>query len=185
MTLSTTEMEQRLLALRRAFDESFAAPPRASEEQRKSLLVVRTGDGRFAVRLDDLAGIEQSPAIVPLPGGAPGLLGLVGIRGRLFAVYPLGDLVDRPAQRAPRWLLLTASEQGVAFAVDEIDAFVQALEGDVVPADGGGMGEHVREVLRDGAALRPVISVRSLLAAVEQRARAQGAQTSTTVNQER
>jgi chemotaxis signal transduction protein len=167
-----TEMAQRLAEIRRAFDESFAAPPRERGEQHTSLLIVRAAERRFAVRLDALAGIEHAPAIVPIPGGAPSLLGIVGIRGRLFAVYPLEAFLGWPSsQGARRWLLLTASDQGVAFAVDALEGFVQASAADLVPAGDGRMGEHVHEALRDGSTLRPVASVSSLLAAVEQHAR--------------
>jgi len=103
-------------ALRRAFDQSFRAPPPGEEEETEDLLQLRIGGQALAVRLSEIAGLIQGRTPVPLPAAAPGLLGLAGIRGALWPVFDLAVLLGEPPAQDPRWLLLCGAGAPVALA---------------------------------------------------------------------
>jgi chemotaxis signal transduction protein len=165
---------RRLAEIRRAFDASFAEPAATGDEERRSVLSIRAGEGRFAVLISDLAGVEACPKIVKVPASLPGLLGLVGIRGRLFAAYDLAALAGHAGATGPRrWLLLCGGDLGVALLIDEIEALLRVAAAEIMqmaPPPPGASVEHVRGLLRLGGALRGVIDVASILAVVARRA---------------
>jgi chemotaxis signal transduction protein len=166
----------RLAELRRSFDASFAAPARSHDEERRSALAIRAGEGRFAVRVEDLAGVEACRQIVKLPGSLPGLLGVAGIRGRLLAAYDLGALLGQPSRglgpsRAPvGWLLVCGAEPGIGLLIDEIEAFVRVAAADFKPMDTKPAGGHLLGVLQRGESSVGVVDIASIAAAVARRA---------------
>lgn len=167
---------QRLEGLRRAFDEAFAAPVAPSVEERRSALAIRAGSGRFVVRLEDLAAVEACRRVEPLPEGAPGLLGLAGVRRRLVAAYDLAAILGcRPAsaggaESRPRWLLICASSPDVGLAIEAVEGYVRYSDADLRPGHGAGLGEHVREALLHDGALHGIVDVPSTVAALARRA---------------
>ncbi|WP_437338726.1 chemotaxis protein CheW [Sorangium sp. So ce394] len=151
-------LAERLAALQAAFDASFAEPARTRAEEPARALAVRAGDRRLLVRIEELAAVEPCRRIVPLAGGPPGLLGLVGLRGRLAAAYDLAALVSgRPrasvgaaaAGPAPRWLLVCAEHPDIALAFDEIEghASVPREGARSAAAEREGAGELVTEAV--------------------------------------
>src|SRR5689334_19598094 len=102
-------LADKLAELRRAFDESFAAPAAHEDIALEDMLALEVGGGRFAVRVSELAGVHACRKMVALPGAIPGLCGVVGIRGKLVAAYRLADLIGagvEPQGGRLRWLLL-------------------------------------------------------------------------------
>jgi purine-binding chemotaxis protein CheW len=93
MKTAAEKMAHRLDELRTAFDESFAVPARSQDLDQEDMLAIAVGSHRYAVRVSELAGVNAVRKIVPLPNAPMGLLGVVGIRGRLVAAYRLGDLL--------------------------------------------------------------------------------------------
>lgn len=172
----TGRAEQRLEELRRAFDETFATPTASCGEELRGALAIRAGSGRFAVRIEDLAAVEAYRRATPLPGIAPGLLGLAGVRGQLVAAYDLGALLGcRPADAGGpearlRWLLLCASSPEVGLAIEEIEGYVRFSSADLHAGDGAERGQHVREALRHGGALLGLIDVPRTLGALARHA---------------
>ncbi|XXT24881.1 chemotaxis protein CheW [Sorangium sp. So ce429] len=168
-------LADRLAELQRAFDASFAAPAEARPEEPARGLAIRAGDRRLVARVDELAAVEPCRPIVPLAGGPPGLLGLVGLRGRLVAVYDLAALVGgRPragvAGPAPRWLLVCAEHPEIALAIDELEGHARFSCAEVHPDDGAEQGEHVREAVDVDGAPRGLLRVPAVAATVLRRA---------------
>ncbi|WP_437819992.1 chemotaxis protein CheW [Sorangium sp. So ce1078] len=173
-------LAERLAALRDAFDASFAEPARTRAEEPARALAIRAGDRRLLVRIDELAAVEPCRRIVPLAGGPPGLLGLVGLRGRLAAAYDLAALVGgRPragaggaaAGPAPRWLLVCAEDPEIALAIDEIDRHATFSLADVRSAEGErDASEHVTEAVEVDGAPRGLLRVAAVAATVLRRA---------------
>jgi chemotaxis signal transduction protein len=93
-------LDRRLEALRQAFDDSFALPALPQEVDQEDMLGIRMGSLHFAVRVSELAGVHAVRKIVALPEAVDGLLGVVGLRGRLVAVYDLSDLLGTEALAA-------------------------------------------------------------------------------------
>src|SRR5262249_44387480 len=132
----------RLAEIRRAFDASFAEPAATGGEERRKVLSIRAGEGRFVVEVDDLAGVEACGKIVKVPASLPGLLGLTGIRGRLLAAYDLATLLGHEGTTGPRrWLLVCGGDLGVALLVDEIDALLRVAHKEIMSVDSLRAGE--------------------------------------------
>ncbi|MGC3959913.1 MAG: chemotaxis protein CheW [Verrucomicrobiota bacterium] len=166
---------RRLAELRQQFDTSFAAPRRNTAVPQHKLLAIRLGEGDFALRLEETAGIYACPKVVPLPAATSGLLGIVGVRGRLLAVYRLATLLGVDPGSAPlRWLVVTRADDQLALAVDSIEAYLHVGEAELHPRLGHAApgDEFYRELLSFDSSLRPVISVAALVAAIRKQAHA-------------
>lgn len=163
-----------LARMRREFDASFASPQAVRTADEERLVILRAGAIEVACRIAQIMRFEADRKIVPLSGGAPGLLGLAGIRGKLVPVYGLATLLGQSLAESPRWLALCGAEAPVALAFDRLERFVAAPASDVCPAgdasDGSG---HVTEVLRRGATTCSILDLASVLSSI--RARAAGA----------
>lgn len=157
--------EEQLAALRRSFDESFASLPAVQGGTRHDMLAIRAGRGRLVVPVAQLAGVEAGRKIVPLPGAAPGLLGVAGVRRRLVAVYGLAELLgDAQGQAERRWFLLVGRNGDTALAIEALESYLQVDEGLLRPAAGEATGHrYVREVLVRGTELWSVLDVPLLL----------------------
>lgn len=164
---------RRLAALRQQFDTSFAEPRITSAAPQHKLLAIQLGAGRFALRLEETAGIHACPKVVPLPAATNGLLGIVGVRGRLLAVYRLATLLGVDPGSAPlRWLVVARTDDQLAFAVDSIEAYLHVGEAELYPrtAHVAPGDEFYRELLSFDSSLRPVISISALVAAIRKQA---------------
>lgn len=146
-----------LRALRRQFDESFAAPEAERGDEGLQLLAVRAGGQAFALRLSDLTGVAAGRRVVPLPGDASRVLGLVGIRGQLVPVLDLAGILGLPAGEEPGWVALVGSSPPVGLALDRVDAFARCDHADVLPATGG--NPLVQAAVRVGGALLPLLDL--------------------------
>lgn len=100
--------------LARAFDGRFAAAPPERAGPVERLLVIGVGETRAAIRLRDLASLCPAPRIARVPGGAPGLVGIAGVRGRVVPVFDLAAVADREsAPRGPAYLAIAAGDTPV------------------------------------------------------------------------
>ena len=98
------QAESATLALRRAFDRSFAALP-AEAPPFEDLLTVRAAGDTFALRLRDVAELIAGLLVAPLPSATPHLLGLAGLRGGVVPVFSLASLLGAAGPAgAPRWV---------------------------------------------------------------------------------
>jgi chemotaxis signal transduction protein len=157
--------EEQLAALRRSFDQSFASPPAVQGGVRHNMLAIRAGRGHLAIPVAQLAGVEPARKIVPLPGKAPGLRGIAGVRRRLVAVYGLAELLgEAQGQTEPRWFLLVGRNADTALAIEELESYLQVDDSLLQPASGEAAGHrYVREVLVRGPVLWRVLDVPLLL----------------------
>lgn len=75
---------------------SWAGMPMISQEpgQGPQYLVVRSGSSRCAIPVVTAKLVAQAPALSPLPGSKPRLLGLAQIAGEPVAVVELQALLD-------------------------------------------------------------------------------------------
>ncbi|MDC0740315.1 chemotaxis protein CheW [Polyangium mundeleinium] len=166
--------------LRHAFDASFATPPRHADQSGELVLAIQAGGQGYAIRLSDIDGVHECRKVVSLPGSPPGLLGITGIRGRLFAVHALGALLGLPMwNEKPRWLLIAGGAEPVALGVASIEACLEVSPADLLPALSTKDGEgHIREIVTLAGQTRGVLVLESLVAIAKQRAgeRREGAQ---------
>ncbi|HVK69136.1 MAG TPA: chemotaxis protein CheW, partial [Polyangium sp.] len=164
--------ERHVAELRHAFDASFAAPPRNAEQSGELVLAIQAGGQGYAIRLSDIDGVHECRKVVPLPGSPPGLLGITGIRGRLFAVHALGSLLGLPTwHEKPRWLLIAGGAEPVAIGVASIEACLEVSPAHLLPALATKDGEkHIREIVTLAGQARGVLVLESLVAIAKQRA---------------
>jgi chemotaxis signal transduction protein len=154
-------------ALRRAFDEAFAAPPRAGRDALVPLLALRVAGEPMAVRVLELAGLVQARRIVPVPSRRAELLGISGLRGEIVPIYAVARLLGRPDDGEPRWVALALGEQRIGLGVAALEGHLLVRPDELSPVAAGPEARpHVRELLRRGEGSRPVLSVPSLLRAI-------------------
>ena len=171
MTTRAAAIHARTAEIRRAFDDSFASAASAERAEHALLLGVRAGSGRFAIRLEEIAGVHRCGRIAKLPSGPEEILGIASVQGCLYAVVHLAALLGSAgAEASARWLLLAKGREPIALAVDGVDAQLRVDAADLLPLEGARQGGHVAWVLRQGEGRLGVLSVPSLLAGVEQRA---------------
>lgn len=146
-------------AARRAFDESFAAPPASRVEGTVAVLSIRIGADRFAMRLGELSGLHLRRKIVPLPSAVPGLIGLAGIRDRVVPVFSLARLLGYAEADAERWVALTGNDEPIALAFAEFDGFYSLAPSALHAADAADAREHVKELAQIREVTLPVVSI--------------------------
>lgn len=167
MSNAPVNASDRVAELRRAFDESFAAPPSAGKAEAEDLLCFRVrGDG-YALRVREIAGISLAGQVVPLPSRTPELLGVAGHRGSLVPVYSLAGLLGYgPGRETPRWLALVGERDPLALVLGELEGFQRIPRGDLhVP--GREPGKHVDQFAQSGSIVRAILKVASIVAAVK------------------
>lgn len=162
----------RAAALRRSFDESFAAPPPRATEAFEDLLALRIAGGAFAVRRTEVGALVAGRTLLRLPGRSPGFLGVIGFRGQIVPVYSLRLFLGYPRDDAPRWAVLAASGDPVALAFDRYEGYLRLAASGIVPPDRPEiMPPHVRALARHQETRRAVIDVPSILDAIRRRVR--------------
>ncbi len=163
--------------LRERFDAGFAEPPHPPPEDAEELLTLRAGEGRYALRLRQAAGLYSGHPVTPLPGPLPALLGVAGFSGLIVPVYDLATLLGRAAaptsgadaDRRPtaRWLVLAAGSPALAVAFDALDGHVRVHAGDLVVegTDGAAQG-YLRGMVALPDGLRQIVDLPAVRAGV-------------------
>ncbi len=132
-------------------------------------LLVRVGEHECALPLARVRRVVRTLAVQPLPGAAPALLGVAGLRGRLVPVWSLRILLGYPPGEAPRWLARTTGEPALAVAFDELVGHRFAHD-ETIAAAAGATRPHLRGSLRTETGLCAVIDLPSVLAEIRRRA---------------
>jgi chemotaxis signal transduction protein len=164
MSAFSSEKRHKLEELRRAFDESFIKPASTTSESFEKMLAIVVGKDRFVIRISEISGIESWHKVVPLPRGPRGLLGLAGVRSRLFATYDLLSLIGGHAStQQPRWLILCrGADESIALAIAELEEFLDVSATQLHPVDAGMTNGYVREFVEHGETRRAVLHIPSL-----------------------
>ncbi len=164
--------EERVRELRRDFDGAFALPRREGRSEVESFLAIRLAGNSYALRLADLAAIAARPRISPLPSGRSELLGLIGHRGRLAALFSLPLLLGYPRLGLnPRWYVLPRQAPTLALGFDEYDGHVRVAGEDLQSVGDSVRRRFVSRVLRQGGMLRLVVDLPALVADLAGQAR--------------
>jgi chemotaxis signal transduction protein len=166
MNSSRMDTETKIEQLRKAFDESFAAPEISVAEARERMLTIRVGEVHLAIRVSEIAGVEAMRKIVPLPTPLPGLLGIAGARRRVFAVYALGALLGaQQIGESPRWLVLIPGHDAIAFAIDELEGYIEVPVSRIHAIERSAGNEHMSAMMvEEGEVRRLMLHVPSVVA---------------------
>ena len=151
---------------RQAFDLSFAAAPRDVVLVQHDFLAVRIGASDYALRLDEVAGLQTLKALTPCPSRQRGLLGLVSFQGDVLPIYDLCALLGHapaagPARLPGWWIATKGAPLGLAF--DTFERFLRLPPEAVGHAGDTDARAHCAETLRCDERLRPLISIASIL----------------------
>lgn len=84
------------------------------QEDRLTVLTVRSGDEQYALPIEAIANVYQGVSITRVPCTALGVAGIANIRGRVFLILDLKTLLDVPGQADDAGIL-------VALADDDLD----------------------------------------------------------------
>lgn len=161
-------LSERALELRRAFDRSFAEPPRQRDESAslENVLAVRLGADPYAIRLAEVSALMADKAVMRVPTAVSAFLGVIGAHTGTLPVYDLRALLGYPTSHMPRWILVAAGAP-VGLAFDGFDGYRRlARVGVVAPERSQTMREHVREALTEAGGIRPLIDIISVMATI-------------------
>jgi chemotaxis signal transduction protein len=162
--------------LRSSFDRSFAdSPPPEASEQLSHLLAVRVEGDPYAILINEVSSLIKNRKTVAIPGSAPELLGIVGIRGVCVPVYCLAALLgDAKAKNKTQWLVLCNLEEPLAFAFGELEGYfwVPLTQAYTAKRETARPGLDGR-VICSSDTVRAVISIPSLIQIVKRRCETQ------------
>jgi purine-binding chemotaxis protein CheW len=85
------------------------------------LLVFEVGGERFAVELQAVDEVVESPVMHSLPDAPQGLLGVFTFRGVLLPLFSPAMVLGLEARRADVALVMRSGARRIALAVDEVD----------------------------------------------------------------
>ena len=155
--------------MRAEFDRAFASPPALPGRGGARLLGIRVGGDPFALPLDGVLAVHVDRKIVPVPSGAPTLIGIASFRGALAPVHDLRLLLGYPARMATRWLVLVAGATPIGLAFDAFDGQLDAPSAPELPSALAGKPPSAaltRGLVQAGDVIRPLIDVAAVVSAV-------------------
>lgn len=140
--------------------------------ERRELLVARCGERLVAVFADEAEHVIAWKQPTPLPGAPKGVLGLVGVRGRISTVLePLSLLGERRAGAGDggggsfNFIITLRGDEQLALAVERAERIIEIFEDDVEPLDSSSGTMVVRGLLQMEGKLVAVLNVPELFAA--------------------
>jgi purine-binding chemotaxis protein CheW len=167
MSASPSQVTERAAQLREAFDRAFAEPARLDRAAEQDLLAIRVGTQACALRLSDISGVFADRKITRVAGSSATLLGIAGFRGVIVPVYSLPALLDQTGSATLRWLVMAAAAP-VALAFDAFEGRLRVAPDAILPQlSRAQMANFAREFVRTSTAVRPIIHLPSVLAALK------------------
>ena len=155
-------------ALRRSFDDSFAAPATSMSESQEGMLAIRVGADPYALLLSDIMGLYSNLRIIAVPSRMPQFKGIAGLRGTITPVYDLAALMHYPPAASARWMVLAGGARPVGFAFESFEAHLRVPavsaqnDGDAGGA-GGAARQYTRGSVRAAGALRAIIRMDAVM----------------------
>ena len=121
----------------------------------QDLLLVRIGDERFAVPLEAVDELVESPNLRHVPGAPPALLGLFTLGTSLLPLYSPATVLGASPVREQVALVMRGGRSRVALAVDDADDVISISLADVIDAPRTGHHDDVvlGVIWRDGELL--------------------------------
>ena len=111
----------------------------------QDLLVVRIGSERFAVPLESVEELVESPRLRTVPGAPGNLLGLFTLGDALLPLYSPAGILGAESTGEQVALVMRGGRARVALAVDDADDVITVSLADVL--DGPHTGHHDDVVL--------------------------------------
>jgi chemotaxis signal transduction protein len=122
----------------------------------RTLVGFRTGDGRYAVPVEQAREVRAAEGIVPLPAPRPGVVGLLQ---RGDDAFPVLDALGAGSKHV---LVLDAGGQPYGLLVEEVSGVVAVDEADVGPPPPGQEDAVIVGVVSLGDSLVLLVDVAAL-----------------------
>src|SRR5689334_16288834 len=151
--------------LARAFDAEFAVAADTRVTPTVDVIEIGLGTDRYALRLDQIGGLQRDPEIVPLPSRLVELTGIIASGSTIVPVYDLG-LVLATAASAGRWIALSG-DKSIALAFGDYRGQHRV---EFVPSEPTDAAHADRQVIRVGNARCTLLSVPALIETIRHRA---------------
>lgn len=157
--------------LREAFDRTFAVPAASqTTKQDESLLSIRVGEHPYALMVKELSAVTSNRKVVAIPSPLSEMSGIAGVRGGIIPVYSLALLFGHGRQDDECWLVLCQPDDPIGFAFTELEGYIRVPLVQLQAAkQEDTKHKHVKQVIRTGDRLRPVISIVSLVELISTR----------------
>lgn len=131
----------------------------------QELLVVRIGGERFAIPLESVDELVESPQLRPVPGAPGNLLGLFTLGQALLPLYSPAAILGADASGEQVALVMRGGRSRVALAVDDADDVISVSLAEVVDAPRTGRNDDVvLGVIWHGTDLLTVLDARAVVA---------------------
>jgi chemotaxis signal transduction protein len=131
----------------------------------QDLLVVRIGEERFAVPLESVDELVESPRLRSVPGAPPALLGLFTLGDMLLPLYSPASVLGTTPAGEDVALVMRGGRARVAIAVDDADDVISVLLTDVLEAPRTGhQDDVVLGVIRRDGELLTLLDARAVVA---------------------
>lgn len=162
--MKRADLDDRVTTLAVAFDRSFAAPPPTTADGREhDMLAIAVAGEPYAIPLAAIDELVSDRPVTRLVGAVPGLLGIAGLRGALIPVFDLAALLGRDERVPPRWMIVTRGASPLALAFAHLDGHLRVPVAAIAADATAGDHRHVRDVVRTGGELRPIVHLPSIL----------------------
>ncbi|HKO53719.1 MAG TPA: chemotaxis protein CheW [Polyangiaceae bacterium] len=171
----STSIDQKLSALRREFDQSFALPVADVEAATLDFLAIRVAGDPYAVSLSEIQSLHADCKLVVAPSLLPELLGFSGFRSVLMPVYDLAQLLGYRGGLSARWLVVANSFAPIAFAFGDFDSHLRVTQERVsAPETDESKAAALGGAVQNAGVTLPLLHLPSLVEAIAQRIKAFG-----------
>ena len=140
--------------------------------ERRELLIFSCGDKLFGIFADETSSVTQNSSPTPLPRAPPGVLGIVGVRGRMLTLLdPLalvyGKNARQPAKNfsADSFIIALRSDEQLALAVDRVEQISEIFVEEIAPLGRAQSNSVILGALRYKSSLVTILNVEELFAA--------------------
>ena len=172
---NSTSIEQKLFALRRDFDLSFAREAGNAQPAQLDFLAIRVAGDPYAMRLSEVQSLHADRKLVTAPSLLPELLGLSGFRSVLTPVYDLAQLLGYGPRPTARWLAVAQNAAPIAFAFGDFDSHLRVPSAWLsVPETENGNFAALGGAVQNAGTTLPLLHLPSLVEAIARRIKALG-----------
>jgi purine-binding chemotaxis protein CheW len=129
-------LEQRARQLARPLTtEETAAAPGANPAA--SLLVVRIGDERVGIALDQITEVYRTAVLTPIPGARPPVVGVIAWRGRVLTILDIAHSRNGSITLGDTTRILVLGQRRASFGVvaDDVEDVQDVNMQDAAPVD--------------------------------------------------
>jgi chemotaxis signal transduction protein len=159
-----TRWDEALQELRAAFDASFAVAGALAPLEQEDMLAIVAGDVDLALPLAGVTRLEPRRRLVTLNGGAPGLLGLCGMRGQLVPVFCLARLMGaRSIAVHDPWVVLVGAPAPIGLAFERFEGFLRVDKQALTELEASERTRFTRRAFPCRGAHRRVVDIEGVL----------------------